>query len=171
MQLIEYLLWNHQTCDDYNKNISVIGLLLNHLQPIILTILIYYYNNDLFKKNSKYILLFLIFYILMIYIYTIQYQSKDKCTLPNEFNHLEWKWNLLPYNTIIYIYFLFFIMILSFLGFNSNKQRIFLVSFIFLSFLISKYIYDKKRVVGALWCFYAVFLPFLWYTLRINNYI
>ena len=39
MQGIDYLLWEHQQCDDLNKNISTTGMLLNNLQPIILFIL------------------------------------------------------------------------------------------------------------------------------------
>ena len=31
MQGIEYLLWSHQICDNYNRVVSIIGMLLNNL--------------------------------------------------------------------------------------------------------------------------------------------
>ena len=47
MQGIEYLLWIHQTCDDYNKNISYLAMVLNHLQPVVLCILLILYNRKI----------------------------------------------------------------------------------------------------------------------------
>ena len=52
MQLIEFLLWSHQICDNYNKMISILGMILNYGQPIILAILLLtFYNQS--KKNKK----------------------------------------------------------------------------------------------------------------------
>ena len=49
MQLIEYLLWKHKViCDQYNINISTVGSILNHSQPIVLYGLIKY-----FRKNKN----------------------------------------------------------------------------------------------------------------------
>ena len=36
MQGIEFLLWKHPVCDDYHKAVSVAGMILNHLQPVVL---------------------------------------------------------------------------------------------------------------------------------------
>jgi hypothetical protein len=47
MQGIEYLLWKHQICDNYNKFISVLGMILNHLQPIVLGLLVILFNTNL----------------------------------------------------------------------------------------------------------------------------
>jgi hypothetical protein len=70
MQFIEYLLWNHQKCDNYNKTISIIGMILNHAQPIVLGIILLYVSNP-FPKN-KYIILIIMF------IYTL-------CAIPYYF--------------------------------------------------------------------------------------
>ena len=40
MQLIEYFLWKHQKCDNINKNLSYLGMILNHSQPIVLGALV-----------------------------------------------------------------------------------------------------------------------------------
>lgn len=47
MQLIEYLLWTHQKCDKYNKMLSITGMLLNHLQPIMLGLLVLNFNKNI----------------------------------------------------------------------------------------------------------------------------
>ena len=53
MQLIEYLLWKHKViCDQYNINISTVGSILNHSQPIVLYGLIKY-----FRKNKNTIII------------------------------------------------------------------------------------------------------------------
>ena len=51
MQLIEYLLWIHQICDDYNKLLSKIGMWLNQLQPIVLGLLVLIFNNSEINNN------------------------------------------------------------------------------------------------------------------------
>ena len=53
MQGIEYLLWSHQECDEYNKMISTLGMVLNHLQPIVLFILLYIYITKNNLSNLK----------------------------------------------------------------------------------------------------------------------
>jgi hypothetical protein len=105
MQLIEYLLWIYQKCDTYNKFISIIGLILNHTQPIILGLIILLLNKNI---NKKLILLVMFIYLLCAIKYSIQFNKYDMCTVKNKYNHLEWKWNLLE-NGIIF-YWIFIIM-------------------------------------------------------------
>jgi nicotinamide riboside transporter PnuC len=49
MQGIEYLLWKHQKCDNYNKVISITGMILNHLQPFILGVIVLILNPKIEK--------------------------------------------------------------------------------------------------------------------------
>ena len=53
MQLIEYLLWSYNDCNDINLIITRIGIGLTHTQPIFLYYLIKYYNNLDKNKNEK----------------------------------------------------------------------------------------------------------------------
>ena len=45
VQLTEYLLWDHPKCDDYNKRVSVIQMIIINLQPMVLFMAVLYYNN------------------------------------------------------------------------------------------------------------------------------
>ena len=153
MQGIDYLLWEHQQCDDLNKNISTTGMLLNHLQPIILFIL-----KNVYLKTSKVEVFVLIVYLLFIIPYSLQFIKDKKCTEKSKNNHLLWKWNGLDYAEIVYIIFLITLVILS--SFNKSFSLI-----IFLSFFLSYFIYHNETVVGNMWCFFAVFAPLFFYIL------
>ena len=153
MQGIDYLLWEYQQCDDLNKNISTTGMLLNHLQPIILFIL-----KNVYLKTSKVEVFVLIVYLLFIIPYSLQFIKDKKCTEKSKNNHLLWKWNGLDYAEITYIIFLITLVILS--SFNKSFSLI-----IFLSFFLSYFIYHNETVVGNMWCFFAVFAPLFFYIL------
>ena len=51
MQLIEYFLWKHQVCDNYNKLLSKIGMWLNHMQPVVLGLLVIILSQEEEKVN------------------------------------------------------------------------------------------------------------------------
>jgi len=105
MQLIEYLLWMHQKCDNYNKFLSITGMLLNHLQPIVLGLLVLYFNKN--NKNKWIIYLILSIYTIIIVPYSLQFiQSGDfDCTLKDDKqnSHLIWNWNGMNMSDFVYI--------------------------------------------------------------------
>jgi hypothetical protein len=44
MQLVEYGLWTNQTCNDEHKQVSILGMILNLIQPIVFGTLILVMN-------------------------------------------------------------------------------------------------------------------------------
>ena len=171
MQLIEFLLWRHQKCDSYNRFLSISGMILNHLQPIVLGFIILMLNKNIRYKNVFYLSLFV--YIAVIIPYSIQFIMKPQlqCTLKNDSTHLNWYWNHLNYGVFVYTVFLLVFSILSILGFSNLKMGIYIALFGILSFLLSLYFY-KQRHVGAIWCYFVVFLPIIYYVLScISMYV
>jgi hypothetical protein len=79
MQFIDFLLWRHQICDDYNRMISFLGMLLNHSQPIVLGILILLFNP--IHKNIIYTLMLV--YLCAVIPYSLPFVTDKKlqCTL------------------------------------------------------------------------------------------
>jgi hypothetical protein len=168
MQGIEYLIWSHQKCDNYNRFLSILGMIFNHLQPIILGIIILCIN----PKNSykKWILTVMFLYLCVIIPYSMQfiYNKNIQCTIKNELNkHLIWKWNLMSYATFIYITFLITICALFLLGFSQLEYGIYAVIAAIISYLTSLLFYHTN-VVGALWCYYVAFLPIIYFFMRIT---
>ena len=151
MQGIEYLLWIHQTCDDYNRLLSTIGMILNHLQPVILCILLFYFK----EKFNKKILLLLIIYLIVIIPYSLKF--KNECTM-KENTHLNWEWNHMDNAEITYAVFLITLIIFGLFIPNIGKSFSLIT---LISYFFSYFIY--KGTVGSMWCFFSAFIPIIYY--------
>ena len=141
MQMIEYFLWENQSCNDINKITTKIGLIINHLEPIILWIAIYLFSKKILPEWIHYLMIIYIF-TTMIYSY---YQYGNNCTNVTEISkpHLEWKWNNGPYANYYYSLFIFILNILCIYGVEYGYHMAFLVN---VSFLISKIIYQQYHM-------------------------
>ena len=168
MQGVEYLLWRHQKCDSYNKTISVIGMALNHLQPIVLGLLVVLFNPKLSQTNLHWIYSFITIYLFAIIPYSIQFlqDSDSLCTIKNkETTHLQWNWNSMKFTEIIYLIFLITICAFFLLGLPKLSYGIYASLTAIITFSTSLYFYPQKHS-GALWCYYIVYLPILYYLIR-----
>ena len=164
MQGIEFALWENQNCNTMNKIITTLGMVLNHLQPIVLSILILLLNTDLPTMTKQIIILSTIIYAIVITAYSLQFTSDDDgCTLKNEYNHLEWDWNGMKYKTLVYMLFLCMLVFLFYVGTPDKKSGIILSAISLISYLTSYFIYKDQKIVGSLWCLFASFTPVLWY--------
>ena len=167
MQLIEYLLWNHQICDNYNKIISIIGMLLNHFQPIVLGIILLYVAKPL-PKNKCIILIIMMIYTLCAIPYSILFlqDSNNHCTLKNNMTkHLEWKWNEENHSILFYSIFLLSVLLLFLFGMPKIIQGVSIGVVIVILYLTSAFIYDSQHI-GSMWCFFGALVPIFYYILR-----
>lgn len=192
MQIIDYLLWNHLVCDDYNRIVSICGMLLNHLQPIVLGGAILWLNERLPPVNRMVILAILGIYTLVISAYSWEFliTKEKKCTLKDNEDHLHWNWNYMKYFQFAYTSFLLTMGSLWYYGLpmlihwkpvfdihiNTKEKQLEGIHFwstfgnisAFKSFIIyatTRYFYGIGDV-GSIWCFYSVFVPFLYYFIR-----
>lgn len=162
MQLVDFFLWRNQTCDAYNYIISITGIILNHLQPLVLGLLILYYNTRLSYQDKIMILCILCIYLCVIIPYSWQYINKTQCTLKNSNNHLDWKWNWQKYHVFAYGAFVLTLLLLYF-RFVPVYGKLFAIIAVF-SFISSAIIY--KNELGNMWCFYSLLFPILYYLFR-----
>ncbi len=166
MQGIEYLLWENQKCNGNNKLISLLGMILNHLQPVILTVLILLLNKNLDKNTKNKIIGFTSIYIIIITFYSFQFFNEKQCTIKNIHSHLEWRWNDMEYREYVYLLFLFTLIYLFLIGTPNKKYGKILAAITLISYLISFFIYKDQQVIGSMWCLFASFAPVIWYFLR-----
>ena len=152
MQLIDYLLWRHQVCDAYNKMVSLFGMILNHLQPIILAVLLIMYKSDINRKAISYIIGI---YLLFIIPYSLQFSGD--CTIKSK--NPNFKWNNEKYHNIVNLIFVLSISLLFYYGFSLRAAILAL-----LSVLLSQIFYSNQ--IGAVWCFFAVGFPVMY---ALNN--
>jgi len=159
MQLVEYFLWKDQTCSEFNKFITKIAIILNHLQPVILYILIKYFNDGRTFILPKWTDILVLIYSIATIYYTKQAMTND-CSLitPESSPHIEWLWNNTKYCEIYYTIFLITVLSLIYFGLSNGQLH---ASIIFVGYLVSFFVYYKKKSVGSLWCFYAAFAPWL----------
>ncbi len=170
MQGIEYLLWKHQICDDYNRLISIIGMILNHLQPFILGLIVLFYTPK--NKNYKAILALMVLYLCVIIPYSYQFfrMKGSMCTIKGNLDkekheHLVWQWNNLPYSKLAYLVFLFVMCSIFILGIPDKSSGIRFASVAALTYT-SSLIFYPREVAGALWCYYTAYIPLLYYFLK-----
>jgi len=170
MQLTEYLLWNYQKCDDFHKNISISGMILNVLQPVVLGILVLVLSPRQIYKILIYIILFVYISITFGW-YVQQYTSDLQCTNPRKDDpHLVWNWTILKDYEIGWFGYIVTSMLISILGMPTLNSGIFLALGLLISMLISIIVYPRQNM-GALWCFFSAFGPIGYYMLRISRVI
>jgi hypothetical protein len=193
MQAIDYLLWNHQICDTYNRVISTAGMILNHMQPIVLGTTILCLNKYLHWKNQLGVLFILLCYLCIIVPYSYEFFTNEerKCTKKDSDNHLHWNWNYMNYYQAAYATFIATMFLLWFYGlpmkFVHNSRNWYDIHVMmkqqFSGFYITpsmgmilgissvtmfyttRFLYGTNDV-GALWCFYSVFLPIIYFIIR-----
>jgi hypothetical protein len=160
MQFIEFLIWNNLECNSFNNYVTKLGIIINHMEPIVLWIGILLFSS---KKLHNIIHLLVFIYIIWAIIYTRKVFDKS-CTIITEDSkpHLHWLWNDGENAKIFYAYFLFMFVVLSIYGLENGYLHSVMI---LLSFVLSYYIYGDKHSVGAMWCFAAAFAPLILYNL------
>lgn len=157
MQGIEFVLWQHQECDTFHKSFSVLGMILNHLQPVVLGIL----TACIFRKNVAFIGLILAVYLAVAIPYSLKYLTDENlhCTQPVDGDpHLLWNWNNVDGHELMYIVFIATFMMIAAVGFDSNASAITFIVGTIVTYATSAVLYPRANV-GALWCFWVATLP------------
>lgn len=172
MQGIEYILWKNHECNRSNKLVSIVGMWLNHLQPLVLGGLVLGLSPR--ATYTTWIQLIMVLYTAVIVPYSLQFQDKAnlQCTTPQPGNpHLVWNWNGMSYWSVVYTLFLITISLIAILGMPTLTQGAVCAFIAVITFLLSSLFFYKRAVVGALWCFFVVFLPAIYYILRRSTVI
>jgi len=137
MQLIEFILWSCSTsCSRLNALATKAGIVINHLEPLL--------------------------YALMTVKYTTVALRKDLCTkvTPESAPHLQWQWNYEDGNGLYYVMFLLFLVLLSVYGLPADLGVLH-AFIVVLTFAFSKVVYGRQKATGAMWCFFAAFVPYI----------
>ena len=159
MQLVDYLLWKNQGCNDTNKMITYVGTLINHFEPIAFWLAVKYFSQN---KLSEKVELIMYIYIVASIMYSQNVLTGD-CTTVNKQSapHLYWKWNYGNHGRVFYGLFLICLIAVSIEGIQPQQHGYIHAGIITLSFVLSYIIYGSKHVVGGMWCFVAAFAPWM----------
>jgi hypothetical protein len=157
MQLIEYFLWIDLNCINGSNNIgAILGPILNHLQPVVMLILL-----NMFLKSDNLISLDVIVLLNIIYlIYAINHyfkylmDQKNLCIKTNEQNHLDWTWKK-NFNYLFY----FLISFINIINFHKNKNVMVSFNISYLLLIIATLKFNMNT--GELWCFMVTGIPLI----------
>ena len=161
MQGIEFILWNHQTCDDFHKNVSVLGFLLNYVQPIVLGIVVLALSP---RQTYRSLIIGIMFtYGLVGILMQLFNERISFCTTPRPDDpHLVWNWLNGDYYEMHWLSYTAISISILILGMPTLNTGIFMALVYSLTMAISKIIY-KRESVGSMWCFFTAFSPFIYY--------
>lgn len=155
MQLIEFLLWRCQACTNLNAFATGAGIVINHLEPLVLYLMVA-------RSLPMPVHMLALVYTLVTIKYTSKALRKKLCTTVTETSspHLHWQWNYEDGNGVYYMVFLAFLMATSVYGLPGDLGPIHAI-ILCVTFVFSRAIYGNKKSTGALWCFFAAFIPYL----------
>jgi hypothetical protein len=157
MQLYDWIFWENLYPNNINYIFTKIAMISNHLQPIVLALLIYIISGKIGKFSQIIVLL----YSSIALIYSINSYNNINYTLVSENSKpsLYWEWNDQPYSGITYLLFLLTFTVLCFENFNYPINIIFTLINL-LSFFFTSYYY-KGQNIGRFWCYISSYIPIL----------
>ena len=172
MQLFDYIFWKNQECNIINKTSTKFAIIFNHLQPIILYLLIKYYG----YQQSKLSTIIIILYIIVAIKYTSDIwpnincdQKEPVCCSLVKNDIIYWQWNDQYNNLSIYILFLLSLVVSSFDLQNKQNQIIFSFASV-ITFFVSLKIPKLNQSSGRIWCYMASLIPlFIYIKKKISN--
>jgi hypothetical protein len=156
MQLFDYFFWEYPSNTTQNQIATKFAILFNHLQPIVLFLLIYYFNKGQVKQSSKYLI---ILYTFIIILYTGMLWNKVNSTKVTERSSpsLDWEWNRQYGAELVYFIFLITLTVLFLQNVKTGGK---LAAFLtVVTFLFSLYKYQIKASTGRIWCYLSSFAP------------
>lgn len=161
MQGIEFLLWNHQTCDDFHKHVSAAGFLLNSSQPIVLGGVILAISPR--QRYRSLIIGIMVAYVLFGAVVQSLKSKISFCTNPRPDDpHLVWNWLNGDYYEVHWLGYTAASIAILLLGMPTLNIGIFMSLIFSLTMVISKIIY-KRESVGSMWCYFSAFLPLIYF--------
>lgn len=170
MQGIEWLLWRHQQCDDYHKQVSIAGMWLNGLQPVVLGCLTIFLSPR-GLANAPAIITIMALYLAYSLQYKNKYTSALQCTTPRPYDpHLVWNWTMLDSFPIMWGVYIVTFVLISVIGMPTLAQGGLFGGVSALGLFGSILLYPRQDV-GAMWCFFSSFSPFVYYIVRELGYL
>lgn len=159
MQVYDWIFWLNPFTNQENLNINFIftkiAMISNHLQPIILALVV-----SLYTKLNYFTKLTVFIYTIVALFYSIYAYNKITYTVVTDKSSpaLEWEWNNLPGAFYFYALFLFTFCVVSFnLPFPFN----YILFFINIATFTFSYYTLKKNIIGRIWCKIVAYIPLL----------
>lgn len=161
MQLYDYIFWTNSANSGINQATTKIAMITNHLQPIVLMLLIMFVMKKKLNTITKSILGL---YAVTAIIYSISnwgnLQGTQKTAESGD--SLDWTWNHFTHSGILYALFLLSLVILIYTNFSDKGLRIISILLVLITFFFSVWKYQIKLSAGRFWCYFASLVPIIY---------
>lgn len=157
MQMVEYFLWIDMDCSNgFNKLGSLLGPILNHLQPVVLLIIATIFLNSTNLISQSIVIPANILYLIYSGYQYVKYLSVESnlCVKTNDCDHLDWTWKK-DFNYIFY----FTISFINVANFYTNVNLMVSFGISYLMLIVSIFGFNKN--VGEFWCLMVTCVPFI----------
>lgn len=157
MQFWDAIFWTYDTSTTINIYSTKMAMIWNHLEPIVLALLIPMIMKTQLSVPSK---LIVCVYTISIVIYSIYGWNTLKGTgqTNQTCGSLYWQWNNMKGSSIVYSLFLVCLVVLAYQF--TGWIRVLCISLTLLSFFFSVYKYRISYSTGRFWCYFASFSSF-----------
>jgi hypothetical protein len=160
MQLVEFFLWRLQDCADprvarLNDMWTTIGTVVNHLEPVVLWTAVAWASCN---RLPPWVHAYMVAFVACSIAYTMSSIGAARCTTVTDRSkpHLEWHWNSHVGHAWYYAMFVMALVLVSVYGLDHGVRHAIVVC---VSFASSFLVYQRSKSVGAMWCFFAAFIP------------
>jgi len=155
MQFWDAIFWTYDSTTKINIYSTKLAMIWNHLEPIILALLIYVFmgNLTIFSK------IIIVIYTISSILYSSNGWNSLTCTRVTKYTcgSLYWQWNDMRGYSFFYTLFFISLIILSNQFTGWIKWASILITSI--TFFFSFYKYKSSSSVGRFWCYFAAFSP------------
>jgi len=161
MQFWDMIFWSYPTDTMVNQCATKAAMIWNHLEPVVLGLLIIFLMKEKLTKLSS-----IVFYVYIVsaIAYSVYVYGKLKGTEPTENTKgsLYWEWNnVTEFKWCFYAIFLVTLLVLVYSHFSGWIRNVSIISILGL-FLFSWYKYSVKNSTGRFWCYFAAFVPLIY---------
>lgn len=156
MQFFDAIFWTHKSTTKLNIYSTKLAMIWNHLEPIVLALLIYYFM----KKLTLPSMIVLILYIIAVIIYSVNgwHTLKGTDVTQETCGSLYWQWNNMKGSVFVYGLFLICLLVLTQQQFTGWVKWLSIL-IILGTFIFSFYKYNITVSTGRFWCYLAAFSP------------
>lgn len=160
MQLWDWTFWKYPVNSSENQLVTKVATVWNHLEPIVLSLLVGIVMKSKLKPASKALILI---YTVVIVLYTAAGWKSLSGTgkTSQSADSLDWRWNHFRAAGLVYALFLVTLTVLFFENFSGWVKWLSVILVVG-SFFFSYYKYQIKLSTGRFWCYFAAFAPLIY---------
>lgn len=170
MQLLDYVFWTHLSENPTNYAATKVAMLLNHLQPLVLGLVLSLPTSSLPTSSSfagslslpaLSVALLAAYGVCAVAYSAVAWRNIDYTLVrPSSKPGLRWQWNAQNGAPLFYALFLATMVVVAAQGL-AFPVNLAVCAIVLVSFFFSFVMYGGRSVIGRFWCHFAAYTPLI----------